>query len=107
MDSLDDVTRLSWGFVQRYVPISRGIVEGVEGIPMFETFGQDLRRVLGTPKRHVWTVIDVSSSFDGDVPKDEDGDDCWLVVAGYHLVNRLGYVITENPWEDDNIEVAY
>jgi hypothetical protein len=25
-----------------------------------------------------------------------------LIVAGYHYVNRLGYYITEIPWEDED-----
>lgn len=37
----------------------------------------------------------------------EDGDNCWVIVAGYHYVGRLGYLITEVPWESADIEVVY
>jgi hypothetical protein len=51
---------------------------------VFETYGKDLQTVLGTDPRYVWTWM--------------QGDMADLVCAGYHLVNRLGYYITEVPW---------
>jgi hypothetical protein len=100
--------RISWQqFIDRYRPVSAGIREGNPGIPMFETFGQDLRTVCRTQEQHVWTFIDMGLANLCSVPKDEDGDECWLLVAGYHRVNRLGYVITEVAWECDCLEVLY
>lgn len=42
------------------------------------------------PIQHVWTVLE-----SGD---DEDGN--WYASPGVHYVNRLGYVLTRNPWKD-------
>ena len=59
-----------------------------EGI-MFETYGDELDYVLELANQvpnHVWTYI--------------DGDDGTYVTNGYHLVNRIGYFITQVPYDD-------
>lgn len=52
----------------------------------FETYGDDLKTVLTQNERFVWTCI--------------DGDDGMYYVSGYHLVNRIYYIITDEPWEE-------
>lgn len=95
-------------FVGKFRPISSGIVEGEPSRPMFAAFGRDLQTVRRTDESRVWTVIDVDLSDGQPHPYgDEDGDNCWIIVTGYHYVNRLGYLITEVPWESDDIEVVY
>jgi hypothetical protein len=57
---------------------------------MFETFGMDLEYVLSianSEPQRVWTYM--------------DGDIGTFVGDGYHLVNRIGYFITEVPCEMD------
>lgn len=50
---------------------------------LFETFGDDLQFVSRQNKLKIWTVV--------------EGDDGELyIVHGYHYVNRVGYLITEN-----------
>ena len=60
---------------------------------MLETFGDDLELVLEiakkTPKR-VWTMTD-----------SDDGKKL-ILCAGYHLVNRVYYVITNEDFENEN-----
>lgn len=59
----------------------------------FETFGKDLETVLNQCKKNektVWTCVD-----------DDEG---MAFIAGYHLVNRIYYLITNEPWEDSNEE---
>ena len=61
---------------------------------MYETFGEEyefVRQMVTAKPRHVWTVIDGEGSK-------------LYAVAGWHYVNRLGYIITELPWERDDIE---
>lgn len=102
---------ISWGdFVARYRPAAHGIIEGEPSRPMFETFGQDLLTVKRTKERYIWTVIDfdlTDSAVDRRLYPGEDGDNCWVIVPGYHYVNRIGYMITEVPWESEDIEVIY
>jgi len=55
---------------------------------MFETYGDEFDFVQKADNRHIWTWI--------------EGDMSDLIVAGYHYVNRLGYYITEIPWENED-----
>jgi hypothetical protein len=54
---------------------------------MFETYGEEVEYVTKADNKYVWTWI--------------QGDMSDLIVAGYHYVNRLGYYITEVPWDDE------
>lgn len=40
----------------------------------------------------VWTVV--------------DGDEGPAIVAGRHFVNRMGYIVTENPRTSEYLEIA-
>ncbi|CAB5220200.1 hypothetical protein UFOVP235_2 [uncultured Caudovirales phage] len=55
---------------------------------MFETFGDDLAFVLKQNPLCVWTYQD-----------DDNGIPC--ITSGYHLVNRIGYFVTEKPFDED------
>lgn len=61
---------------------------------MFETYGIELGYVLGVadiePDR-VWTLV--------------DGDCGTYIINGYHLVNRIGYFITEKQFTGEFLEV--
>lgn len=72
-------------FEAKYVPVEWGRTEC--GNPaLLETYGDELDRVKKTPVKHIWTVV--------------DGDGGSMVVcAGFHVVNRVNYIITEQPWE--------
>lgn len=64
---------------------------------MYETFGEELDYIwkmqLTPEKRKVWTIID---SGDG-----------MSIISGYHLVDRVGYLITEQQVPEDTfIEVT-
>jgi len=60
---------------------------------LFETYGEELDFVRSQDPSTVWTLVD------GD-----DGNQC--VISGYHLVNRIGYLISTIPFpEDAAIEV--
>lgn len=62
---------------------------------MFETFGEELKRVqkaVEVAPDTVWTAVD---GYDGKV----------YIGNGYHYVNRIGYFITELPFEGDYLNV--
>lgn len=59
---------------------------------MFETYGAELEFVRNTPTDRIWTYC-------------EGDNDEILLIAGYHLVNRIGYFITREPWEDESITI--
>ena len=55
---------------------------------MYETFGEELEYIKAQPNKRIWTIVD------GD-------DDDLLIIAGYHFVNRLGYLVTNEEWSDE------
>lgn len=52
---------------------------------MFETYGEEQDYIYAHDYKHVWTYMDVDNGS--------------ALVAGRHFVNRIGYFITEKPWE--------
>ena len=68
---------------------------------IIETYGEELDYLLkfiaAAPDniKHVFTIID------------GEEDNNMYAAAGYHLVNRLGYVITNEPWEDVHEEYIW
>ena len=57
---------------------------------MFETFGEDYDELITHPTDRVWTLVD-----------NDPNSNYVEIENGYHLVNRLGYFVTEVPWEGD------
>jgi hypothetical protein len=53
--------------------------------------------VQGEPPRHVWTVVDSGDDSDGN----------WYAQPGFHVVNKLGYVMTRRPWSDSTPDAIY
>lgn len=49
---------------------------------MFETYGEELQHVLEQNEDQVWTYAE-----------DDNGDLC--IMSGFHVVNRIGYLISE------------
>lgn len=60
---------------------------------MYETYGEELDYIQSffNKPRHIWTII--------------EAEDELVIQAGYWLINRMGYIITERPWEDEYILV--
>jgi len=77
-----------------YLPKLNHLAEDINSHHMFETYGEELGYVLAIadlePNR-VWTLV--------------DGEDGIYVTNGYHLVNRIGYLITAIPFEGEFLEV--
>lgn len=59
---------------------------------LFETYGTELDYVFEKSKitKNVWTYI--------------EGDEGLYIVTGFHRVNRLGFLITDEPYTEE-IEV--
>ena len=78
-----------WNFVKH----PQGKDYGFNGC-MLETFGDDLevvRQQQVVNWRQVWTIL-------------EGPGRSLYVVAGCHVVNRFGYLISEKPFEDETLE---
>ena len=84
------MTYEQWVAAYQPKPRPHGPDRGLDGC-MLETFGADLDRVLhevnqGDPNK-VWTLVECG-----------DEDNTWMLSNGYHLVNRIGYAVTEIPF---------
>ena len=55
---------------------------------MYETYGDEYDYVRNVSRKRVWTILD------GD-----DGD--MIISSGLWLVNRIGYIVTEEEYKDD------
>lgn len=76
----------------KYKPIKNHIADN--GDDKFETYGEELEFVIAQDPRCIWTLV--------------DGDDGNLyIVDGYHLVNRINYFVTTQPYEGNGMEVPY
>jgi hypothetical protein len=58
------------------------------------TVPADLAAIEAAGPMHVWTYMD-----------DDDGEPC--IMPGMHRINRIGYMITEVPHDDKNINVVF
>ena len=73
----------------KFVPIKNHIDSNAGwGGCLFETYGPELEFVKSQPDNKVWTWVDGDSGGS-------------VITAGFHFVNRIGYLITVNPWDDD------
>lgn len=71
----------------KFKPIKNHLVNDPDQ-RMFETYGEEVEFVRNYDNKYVWTYL--------------QGDMSDLVCAGYHYVNRLGYYISEVPWENED-----
>jgi len=89
----EDAFDAQYPLLTNHLNPSAGWVLGEGRGCLFETYGRELDFVRRQDPRTVWTLVD------GD-----DGD-MWL-ISGYHLVNRIGYLISTLPVPDGvDIEV--
>lgn len=86
-------------FLERYRPVPNTLDNNASfdfgaGGCLYETYGAELEHIRQQQQNHVWTLI--------------DGENATVLVSGYHLVNRIGYVLTETPVNaEDCIEVLF
>lgn len=73
-------------FVKKHQPIKTPITKDApyDGC-MFETFGEELEMVRKHASEQIFTLV--------------DADGYTFVTPGYHLVNRLGYLLVKQPWK--------
>ena len=53
--------------------------------------------VRDQPHEHVWTIVDSGDDADGN----------WYAEPGFHIVNKLGYVMTRKPWSNATPDAIY
>jgi hypothetical protein len=80
---MTELTYEEW--VSKYKPMTNHITN--EDFS-YETYGDELQYVLSQDDHNVWTEL--------------DGDNGVYLVNGYHLINRISYYITKQPWQEDD-----
>lgn len=96
-------------FYDKYQPIDNKFDDNAsfDG-KLYETFGEELDYCFELSKKEnrVWTIIECDD--EDYIPDDEDEDyeikACMCILSGFHIVNRIGFMITEVPYDHD-IEV--
>jgi hypothetical protein len=75
----------------KYKPIQNPFGDNGWNGTMFETYDEQFTFVQAAPEANVWTWV--------------DGDEGTWLMSGLHWVNRIGYFVTENPLEEDFVEI--
>lgn len=79
-------------FWDEYKPIKNHLVKDAsyDGC-MFETYGEEKEFVAKQHHKKIWTIVDAEGEL--------------VIIAGWHFVNRMGYLITEKEWDNEDDEV--
>lgn len=83
-------------FYNSFIPVKNHIIDDASWSGcLFETYGTEIDYcyALAKSKNVVWTVLETSEDY------------IFNIVSGFHLVNRLGFLITEIAYTED-IEVV-
>ena len=81
-------------FYEKYKPIKNHYnTDAAFDGHMFETYGEEIAFVVEQSRtsKKVWTII--------------ESDEKMYIVAGFHYINRVGYMITEEAWSSGDEEV--
>ena len=96
-------------FYEKYKPVKNHLDDNAswDGC-MFETYDEEKQYCfdLAQKENRVWTIIECDDIECDDGPDDEDDytPPIMYVISGFHWLNRLGFLVTEVPYEND-IEV--
>lgn len=86
---------MTWDeWVEKYKPVENHLVKEapMDGY-MFETYGEEidyLKQQCKDDAYHLWTVL--------------DAEDTLFLSMGFHVVNRIGYILTEVPWTEEEFK---
>ena len=78
-------------FHEMYQPI-----ESPEGTANAGSMTWDHADTLAYPREQVWTIIDDGGETNN-----------WYASAGYHIVNVIGYCVTQKPWVTGDEEAMF
>lgn len=81
-------------FVDKHKPIKNHLVEDAphDGL-MFETFEEEFNFVAQQACEKIFTLV--------------ESDGYFYVVPGFHIVNRFGYFLVEQPCGDQDEQITY
>lgn len=74
-------------WLDTYRPVTNHLTQAPYGGTMFETFGEEFDHVFAQDRSKIWTLMDTDAGL--------------YVANGFHIVNRIGYFVTEVPFEGE------
>ena len=94
-------------FDELYTPVKNHLDDNAsfDGC-LFETYGEEIDYVLEMAKENrVVTIIEGEDIEDDECSREEDGTiiprSSIIYVSGYHLVNRLGFLVLDKAYKED------
>ena len=105
--------QISWEeFEEQYQPLQNHLDDNASFGGIMYDYGRDSNGNLIPEYGYAWAMHKLEPNRVWTVVCDtenRDDDDNLVsivdVVAGWHVVNRLGYIVTAMPWDDEDIEV--
>jgi hypothetical protein len=97
-------------FEEKFKPVKNHLDDNASwNGTLYETFGEELEFCFELAKKEnrVWTIVECDEvEYDEDAPElDEDSEEyqppCLYIISGFHYVNRQGFIVTENPYEEE------
>lgn len=66
-------------------------------------YGVTVEYISGFASRDDWRKVkDLSPNLVWSVTEGDNGED-WYLSPGFHVVNMMGYVVSERPWTDSDL----
>jgi hypothetical protein len=120
-------------FEDKFKPIQNHLDSNAQmGGIMFDTSGEEFAFVQAQDPHNVWTVIVTDENPYDEFVDNYECEDCeqagedmcmcdnarkaadeaglepvWYICKGFHIVNRHGYIVSENPWSEDTEDAEY
>jgi hypothetical protein len=92
-------------FYEKYKPLQNHLDSNAsfDGL-LWETFGDEINYCfeLAKKEQRVWTIVECD---DVDYEPEDDDDEelkcCMYIISGFHYVNRIGFMVTEVPYDEE------
>lgn len=81
-------------FYAKYIVVKNphDTMAGIDGC-LFGTSAEEWDAIKKQNPQHVWTVVECGNH--------------WYIATGFHLVNRIGFLLTEQPWKREEEDKVY
>jgi hypothetical protein len=92
-------------FYEKYKPLQNHLDPnaGWSG-ELYETFGDEINYCFELAKREnrVWTIVECDDvDYEPEDDEDEEPKCCMYIISGFHYVNRIGFMVTEVPYDEE------
>lgn len=89
-------------FIKIYKPIPKNPDGGTFFNKYIRETPQDVKDMKEYPLGNIWSILDISTNYDEWDYNIKPG----LWAGLFQEISQLGWIITEVPWEDENLTVG-